>query len=365
MGPGQYPGGPPQQVRRRRHVATLQGAPARRAEAVGRAAPRSRPWPSSGPGWNAQPVRLLQVEAEHLLHLEGAVAGEVGRLRPPHEALVQLGARPLQQPPVRDVADHRVREAVVRGPVGLLDLLHHLPAGERAQVLRHGLPDVVAGELPHRPGGELLPRHRRRLQHGALAVGQLVERGPRPPPPPTAGRSGPRGRPARASARPTGRCARCPPASRAAAPRTGGCRRRRGRSARARPAAARPRSARPGGPRPPRAGAGRAPGPGGRAPRPGPAGAPSDRRGRCRAAGRGRRPRRGGRAGPGGCPPPSGGRRAAPPAARAGRGPRRTPAPPRTARAAGTRRPRRRSGTRSAPPRWRPAPPRRAARGPG
>ena len=65
-------------------------------------------WPELGP----VAERLLEVEAEDLLELLLAAALPVDPLGPRHEALVELGAGPLEQRAVRRLADQPVAKAV-------------------------------------------------------------------------------------------------------------------------------------------------------------------------------------------------------------------------------------------------------------
>ena len=106
--PGRAPprggAGSPRRACRRGRTPVAGGPQPRR-----RLPPTARPWSSSGPELGEVGVRLLEVVAEDLLVLIGAVA--VHLVGPRHEALVQLGAHPLQQPVVGRVADQDVLEA--------------------------------------------------------------------------------------------------------------------------------------------------------------------------------------------------------------------------------------------------------------
>ena len=87
-----------EQVDRRADVSARERAGARRSRAGSRRAPPSaRPWSSSGPELGQVVVGALEVVAEDLVVLAGALAGLA--LDPVGEARVQIAARPLRMPP--------------------------------------------------------------------------------------------------------------------------------------------------------------------------------------------------------------------------------------------------------------------------
>ena len=104
-------GGPPEEVRRGRHVAPAEGALPGRGETRRRPHAELTPVVVQGPEICQVPVRLLEVVAEDLLVLGLAVAVAVDALGPSDEPLVQGNARPLEDAGVRRVADEQVVEA--------------------------------------------------------------------------------------------------------------------------------------------------------------------------------------------------------------------------------------------------------------
>ena len=188
-------------------------------------------------------VRLLEVVAEDLLVLAGAVA--VHLVGPCHEALVQLGPMPLQEPGVGRVADQDVLEGVRRaGGHDRRVRLHEPPPHEAAQILGDGRPARVRERARRRPPrGRPAPRPTRCRRRRA---------GRR-----RAGRAGPRGGRGSSAGRRRRRPAR-PGSSRASARGRAGFRLRSRRSSGASPAAPRFPPGRPRAPPPRRPRAGRA-----------------------------------------------------------------------------------------------------------